>query len=280
MRIAVIGDVHERWDDVDREIIDGMGYDLVLFVGDLADRLHLRTIEVARRISRLRTRALLVPGNHDATTPLGVLLGALSRDLWRPWQGRRAQRRWLSLQEALGPVQIAEYSIHPFPDFGLTLIAARPHAMDGRLLTFRAALEARHGVSSMAASIGRLRQLVEATEGALVFAGHNGPIGLGSDPAAPFALSSGRDAGDPDLGDAIAWAKQGGRSVLAVIAGHMHHQSSNRRWCVSEGDTLYVNAARVPRVFRRGGATMRHHVELRLQAALNTATAREMLVER
>lgn len=278
MRIAVIGDIHECWDAIDCEIIDDLGYDLVLFVGDLADRLHLRTLEVARRISKIRTPALLIPGNHDATTPLGVLAEGLHRGTSRPGAGQRAQRRWLALQDALAPVRIAEYSAHPHPEFGVTLIAARPHAMDGRRLSFRQALAARHDIRSMAGSISRLRELVDTAQGALVFLAHNGPIGLGSDREAPFALRSGVDIGDPDLGDAIAWAKRNDRQVLAVIAGHLHHCGTDRRWCTSEGGILYVNAARVPRIFERDGARVRHHIEVRLQAALGTASATEHVI--
>ncbi|MEZ4237948.1 MAG: metallophosphoesterase [Myxococcota bacterium] len=147
MRIAAIGDVHRQWTERDCRILDGMGYDLVLFVGDLGDRLHLHTLATARRIARLRTPALLIPGNHDATTPLGVLFEGLHRWTARPALARRSRRRTEALQRALGPVQLAGYSAHPHPAHGVTVIAARPHAMDGRRLSFAPALQ-RHGVAS------------------------------------------------------------------------------------------------------------------------------------
>jgi uncharacterized protein (TIGR04168 family) len=296
VRIAVIGDVHERWEATDCEILDGMGYDLVVFVGDLADRLHRRTLEVARRIAPLRTPALLIPGNHDATSPLGVLFEGLHRATRRPGQARRAERRYEALKQALGPVQLAGYSTHPFPEHGLTVIAGRPHAMDGRRLSFLPTLERRHNVRSLEGSVARYRSLVDSSEGALLFVAHNGPRGLGTDKGAPFAMrrsldgaalsgalprspSGGLDLGDPDLADAVAWAKAQGRTVLAVVAGHMHHRSKTRRWQLEQDGVLYVNAARVPRVFEQDGVVLRHHVELSLQAAPGQALATERLIE-
>lgn len=270
MRIALVGDVHERWGAEDSEQIDALGYDLVVFVGDLGDRLHRRTLAVARRIATLRTRALLVPGNHDATTPLGVLAEAIGVPVSRPGAGARALRRLDALQRALGPVALAGYTLHPYPDHGLTVVAGRPHAMDGRRLTFPDALRARFGVGSLAASTRRLCDLVDATDGAVVFVAHNGPRGLGAEGDAPFS-HAGRDLGDPDLADAVAWARRTGRAVPAVLAGHFHHDGTDRRWRVERDGTLYVNAARVPRVL----PDARHHVEVRVEAGV--ATAREVL---
>lgn len=257
MRIALVGDVHLRWTEDDSRAVDALGYDLVLFVGDLADRLHLRTLAVARAIATLRTRALLLPGNHDATTPLGVLAEALGVGLRRPGAGRRALRRIDRLQAALGPVALAGYTTHAFP--GLTVIAGRPHAMDGRRVSFVQAVEARFGLSTLAASSRRLRDLVDATEGPLAFLAHNGPYGLGAEPDAPFS-HRGRDLGDPDLADAIAHARRAGRPVVAVMAGHLHHDGRDRRWLVERDGTAYVNAARVPRT--SSGA--RRHLEIRV----------------
>ncbi|MEQ1508563.1 MAG: metallophosphoesterase, partial [Myxococcota bacterium] len=185
VRIAVIGDVHERWDAVDVSTIDALGYQLVLFTGDLADRMHRRTLDVARRIAPLATPAVLIPGNHDATTPLGVLAEALGRLRTRPGQAGRHAKRLRALRDALGPVSVGGYSLHPVPPVGatdpaITVIAARPHAMDGRRVTFPHAV----GVADLDASAARLRALVDAAPGALVFVAHNGPNGLGADRAA------------------------------------------------------------------------------------------------
>jgi uncharacterized protein (TIGR04168 family) len=260
VRVALLGDLHEHWTARDVEIIDGAGYDLALFVGDLADPLHRRTLEVAGRIARLRTPALLLPGNHDGTTPGGVLAEAFKVGTERPGSGARGVARIEALEAALRPVALAGYSLHPFPAHGITIVAARPHAMDGARLCFAPLIRARFGISSLEESAIRLRSLVDEAEGDLVFLAHNGPTGLGTDAAAPFAVL-GRDLGDPDLAEAVRHAKVNGRSVLAVLAGHVHHRGG-RRWLLDLDGTVYVNAARVPRVFVQDGVEVRQHLEL------------------
>ena len=44
---------------------------------------------------------------------------------------------------------------------------------------------------------------------------------------------------------------RGGKRVLAVVAGHMHlrtRQGAERDWITERQETLFVNAARVPRM--------------------------------
>ena len=261
MRIAIVGDVHVQWSRADSRALDRLGYDLVLFVGDLGDPLHRHTRRTARRIATLQTRALMIPGNHDGTTPLGVLAESLGLGRRRPGAATRAQRRLDVLQSDLGPVTLVGYTVHPLP--GLTILAARPHAMDGRRLCFPQLLLARHGIASLEASAERLEALIDATRGPLLFLAHNGPRGLGSGADAPWSVG-GQDIGDPDLQRAIATARRRERRVLAVIAGHVHHRGADRRWRVVSDEILYLNVARVPRIRHTPGGVRRHHVALTL----------------
>lgn len=261
MRIAIVGDVHEQWSNADSQAMDALGYDLILFVGDLPDPLHLRTRATARRIAGLQTRALMIPGNHDGTSPLGVLAESLGLGRHRPGAAARGQRRLDALQSELGPVALVGYTAHPLP--GLTLLAARPHAMDGRHLSFPQLLLARHGVASLEDSTARLEALIDASEGPLLFLAHNGPRGLGDGPDAPWSVR-GRDIGDPDLQQAIATARARGRRVIAVIAGHVHHDGMDRRWNSVHEGIRYLNAARTPRTRRGPSGLQRHHVALTL----------------
>ena len=273
MRVAIVGDVHGAWSQEDNEALDALGYDLVLFVGDLADMLHLRTLATARAISGLRTRALMIPGNHDATSPAGVLAEALGVGLVRPGLAARGVRRIDALQAALGPVALVGYTVHPFPEHGLTLIAARPHAMDGRRACFAPLLEARFGIGNLGASIRRLEELVDVTKGPLLFLGHNGPLGLGHGPRDPWSVA-GRDIGDPDLAAAIHHAHRERRQVCAVVAGHVHHRGDDRDWQRVHEGVLHVNAARVPRVRTDDeGRVWRHHVVLTVAGATVSAEA-------
>ncbi len=276
MRLAVLGDLHGCFDDADVRALDARGLGLVCFVGDLGGWTHREVEPVARRISTLKTRALLLPGNHDGTSPLGVLAEATGWLRRRPGAGRRAVRRADRLRVALGPVALAGYTLHPLGEHGPTLIAARPHAMEPRWLTFPQALEARFGVSTLADSAARLRSLVDAARGDLVFLAHNGPAGLGGGPRDPFTFYGRRDLGDPDLADAVAYARASGRRVLAVVAGHLHHSGADRDWDVVRDGVRYVNAARVPRWFTGPQGPVRHHVELELGP--DGAVAHEILL--
>ena len=59
MRLALVGDVHQLWDGRDSRALDAAGYDLVLFVGDLAGYGVASVLPVARAIAQLRTEALV-----------------------------------------------------------------------------------------------------------------------------------------------------------------------------------------------------------------------------
>ena len=63
-----MGDVHLVWREADVRLLDAAGYDLILFVGDLAGYGTAGGLSVARKISALHTPALVMPGNHDAVT--------------------------------------------------------------------------------------------------------------------------------------------------------------------------------------------------------------------
>jgi len=266
MRLAVIGDVHHHWDRRDVELIDAAGYDLVLFVGDLAGLRLKGTLAVARVIAQLQTPVLVMPGNHDAPNAvqlLGEMWGssALIRLAERGTGGRRD-----AIAEALGPATLCGYSTADLaPD--LQLITARPHSMGGPALSFAPYLEERYGVASLEQSAARLVQLVDrSTAKNLLFVGHNGPSGLGDRRdniwGCDFRSEQG-DFGDPDLAVAIEHAVASGRRVVGVLAGHMHHRlrgGGHRVWREERDGTLFVNAARVPRIWKDGGIERRHHV--------------------
>jgi uncharacterized protein (TIGR04168 family) len=141
-------------------------------------------------------------------------------------------------------------------------------------------------VTTLQQSIERLRTLVDAvTTEHVVFLAHNGPTGLGAHANDIWGRDFHPDAGDwgdADLRAAIDHALMLGLRVLAVVAGHMHwgrreHAAEQRRWQVRSGGVLYLNAARVPRIFQRaGGVSVRHHVRLTLNR--DAASAEEVLV--
>lgn len=286
MRIGVIGDVHRLFDDEDIAQLDARGYDRIFFVGDLATFTHRGGLEVAQRIARLVTPALVIPGNHDAANVGQMVAEMFEANAILPLLNVGQPRRVRQLRSALGRATVAGYSVHPLePPWGkVAVIAGRPHSAGGTHLAFRPHLKAFYDVDSMERSAAKLEALVDASEAdELIFLAHNGPSGLGDRRAdiwgCDFRASEG-DFGDPDLERAIRYARTRGKKVRAVVAGHMHHRlrgGGERRWLLERDGTLYVNAARVPRIFRRGERKFRHHVELVLDA--EKVHAREVLLE-
>jgi uncharacterized protein (TIGR04168 family) len=273
--IGVVGDLHTHWDAVDVAQFDGSDYDLLYFTGDLGGGSRDSSLRIARAMSRLRKPALVMPGNNDAGD-----IAALSAEL-----SYRQGMDWLSAaRRGVAPgagvdrqasVRLCGYSTHRCVngDVDVTLIAARPHSMGGERLSFAPQLESDYGIDSIEASTRRLCALVdEAPSEQIVFLAHNGPTGLGDAPEAMWGCDfkpGGGDWGDPDLAAAIDHAVGRGKRVLAVVAGHMHlrtRQGAERPWCLERDGILYVNAARVPRIFAVDEDVHRHHVALYIRA--------------
>ncbi len=286
IRIAVVGDVHLAFGPKDVAHLDSGAYDLVLFVGDLTGYAHRGGLRVAKYVQTLRTPTLVIPGNHDAVHAAQLLAEVSQNERAIGLVSGGQTERVLELRRALAPAILAGYSTHPFARRGtsIEIVACRPHSFGGPHLAFRPYLAEAFDVASMDASAARLRQLVEETTAAtILFFAHNGPTGLGDRRDAIWGRDFKKpevDFGDPDLEAAIAHAQQMGKHVAAVVAGHMHHAlrgGGTRSWTAERNGTLYLNAARVPRVFKEGGREKRHVVELVVES--DRATAREVLFD-
>jgi uncharacterized protein (TIGR04168 family) len=271
VRIAVVGDVHLAFDKRDVALLDAAGYDLVLFVGDLAGYGRAGGLRVARRIARLRTPTLVLPGNHDAVTVQQLAAEVFDvPERLRSFTAIGMQRRADALARALEPVPMCGYSLHAFDALGLSVLAARPHSLGGARLGFRRYLARRFGAGTMQLSAAKLCELFDGVPSGrpIIVLAHCGPAGLGDTRAAIFGCdfrAEAGDWGDPDLETALSHAKSTGKTVLAVVAGHMHHAlrgGGERRWQLQRDGVQYLNAARVPRT--RVGPTghERHHVKL------------------
>jgi uncharacterized protein (TIGR04168 family) len=290
VRIAVLGDVHTCFDDRDAAMLDEAGYDLVLFVGDLAGYRQREGLAVARSIARLRTPTLVLPGNHDGPHLLHLAAEVFGWERMATRLGGFMRARLDRLRRALGPAQLVGYSVHPLAagDDAFSIIAARPHAMGGPRLVFSKHMRRAHGVASLTDSERHLCSLVdEAPHDRILFFAHNGPCGLGDTPDAIYGRDfetprpdDPKDWGDPDLAAAVRYAQSRGKRVLATVAGHMHHHvkgGGRRPMTVERDGVLHVNAARVPRIFEQDGRTLRHHVRLGIVG--DDVVADEILVD-
>ena len=273
LKIAVVGDVHGYWSDEDTEWFNRSDYDWIFFVGDIGVYRHKETLRVARSIARLRRPVVLIPGNHDGPSAGQLASTALGQGRLSDWLGSGMGRRVDELTDAFGSVQFSGYERITL-GFEMDLIVARPHSMGGADLHFQRHLRERFGVDSMEDSSRRLKELIDESDArSLLFLAHNGPTGLGGGRAdiwgCDFRKEEG-DFGDPDLAEAITHARDCGKRVLAVVAGHMHRRlrgGGRRTWHERREGTLYVNAAEVPRVRQPASLAgpeeaQRHHVEL------------------
>jgi uncharacterized protein (TIGR04168 family) len=273
--IALIGDVHSAWTPDDSSFFNASQYPLLLVTGDLGGSQARDGLSVARVMAALTKRTLVMPGNNDVRE-----YARIAAELTY----RHARQELLDGTAGGGP-RMCGYSTHELSLAGvdLTIITGRPFAMGGCELSFPDELERNFGVASLEASAERLCALVDESESEnLVFFAHNGPAGLGAEPDAAWGRDfdpAAGDWGDTDLRTAIDYAVSRKRRPLAVLAGHMHWQlrsGGQRRWQLQKDGILYVNAARVPRVFAALGGTAHQHIALSFGPA--GAHAEEVLI--
>lgn len=280
LRLAVIGDVHLAFGPADVRHLDSQDYDAVLFVGDLSGYARRGALRVARYVRSLETRTFVIPGNHDTAGAPQIFAELMQNETAIQMLGAGQRERVEELRALLQPAQLVGYSMHRIGE--LTMIAGRPHSFGGPRLAFRPYLTEAFCVASLEASAERLCSLIDdVKDDRLIFLAHNGPAGLGAKRhdiwGCDFKRAEG-DFGDPDLETAITYARNKGKRVLAVIAGHMHHAlrgRGTRKWIEERDGTVYVNAARVPRVFKENDREKRHYVEVVIDR--DRATAREVL---
>ena len=281
LRIGVMGDLHSHWDDFDRLHFDRSEYDLLLCTGDLGGGTPGSGLNIAKSMAHLRKPTLVMPGNNDVAD-FAQLSAEFThqRGLNRILTGSRTRGGG-----SVGEVRMCGYSLHRLSagDLDVTMIAARPHSLGGPELSFADHVEQTYGIATIDESLSHMLRLIDDVQSRRVmFLSHNGPTGFGGEPADMWGCdfkAGGGDWGDPDLEHAIDHARGKGHEVLAVIAGHMHlrtKQGVERPWMCEKDGTLYVNAARVPRIFANGGETYRHHVAVKIDE--HGISAEEILV--
>ena len=121
IKIAVVGDVHDRWEPEDGEALKHLGVDLVLFVGDFGNE----SVEVVRAIAQLDIRKAAVFGNHDAW---------YTATEWGRSQCpyNRTQENWVKQQlDLMGEAHVG-YGKRDFPELGVTVVGNRPFTWGDR----------------------------------------------------------------------------------------------------------------------------------------------------
>lgn len=248
--IAVVGDVHDQWEPAaDEAALKRLGVDLVLFVGDFGNE----SLGVVNAIAHLGLPKAAIFGNHDAWYT--------ATDWGRkkcPYD--RTQEDWVQQQMMMMGDAHVGFGKLDFPELGLTVVGGRPFSWGGSTWKSKEFYKERFGIANFEQSTARIMEAVKrAAYNTIIFIGHCGPTGLGELPEDPCGKDwqpLGGDHGDPDLQAAIAEARDIGRSVPLVAFGHMHHELRHtkairrRSTYVDSSDTVYLNAASVPRIIR------------------------------
>lgn len=257
IKIAVIGDVHDRWEPEDGEALKHLGVDLALFVGDFGNE----SVEVVRAISSLDIPKAAVFGNHDAW---------YTATEWGRSQcpyDRARENRVKQQLDLMGEAHVG-YSKRDFPELNVTVVGSRPFTWGGPEWKYNDFYSEWFGVESFEESARLIaRAAAEADCEYVIFLGHTGPTGLGEaaeDPCGRDWKPLGGDWGDPDFAEAIDRTIGSGRHVPLVTFGHMHHKLRHTKkelrksLSVSDGGTVYVNAASVPRIIDRDRDRLRN----------------------
>jgi uncharacterized protein (TIGR04168 family) len=254
-QIAIVGDIHEQWDATDPLTLQALGVDLVLFVGDYGNE----AVDIVRQISQIDRPKAAIMGNHDAW--YSVTAKGKQRC---PYD--RTQEDWVQQQlDLLGDCHVG-YGCKDFPELGVSVVGSRPFSWGGTNWKYSKFYKERFGVHSFTTSAKRIARSIEAAAcETILIIGHNGPAGLGDRPEDPcgkdWGDDPGGDYGDPDWAGAIPQSQAAGKSIPLVTFGHMHHRLKSgapRRTQHQQDQTLYFNAACVPRIATITGEPVRH----------------------
>ena len=262
--IAVVGDVHDQWEEEDEATLKQLGVDLVLLVGDFGNE----AVSVVKLVANLSLPKAVILGNHDAW---------YSATEWgrKKCPYDRQKEDWVQQQlDLLGSSHVG-YSKLDFPHLGMTVVGGRPFSWGGSEWRSEAFYQARYGVNSFEESTARIVAAAEqAAYDTVLFIGHCGPKGLGAtaeDPCGRDWQPLGGDFGDPDLAEAIEQTGRMGKIVPLVAFGHMHHHLRHtkeqlRKMLDVRSGTVYLNAASVPRIKQTEAGRIRNFSLVTLEA--------------
>jgi uncharacterized protein (TIGR04168 family) len=246
LRIAIVGDIHSEWGNLDNHLLQQLDLDLVLFVGDLGNE----DVVVATHIAAIDLPKAIILGNHDAwytASPWGQSQCPYDRT-----QEDRVQQQL----DVLG-IHHVGYGHLDFPKLNLSVVGSRPFSWGGKEWRNKGFYQERFGVGGFTESTARIVESAAQTNtDRLIFISHNGPTGLGDEPSDICGRdweTIGGDYGDPDLAAALQTVLEMGKQIPLVAFGHMHHRLRHDRSQLRTAfkqvkNTLYLNAARCPRL--------------------------------
>jgi len=257
-KIAVVGDVHDQWEEQDQQALIYLGVDLVLFVGDFGNE----SVEIIQKVSELPLKKAVVLGNHDAWYTASEW-GRKHRP-YDPSLDNRFQKQL----DFLGSSHVG-YSKLDFQDLEISVVGGRPFSWGGMEWKNKEFFKELYQVSGFAESTTRIvSEARSTTYNDLILLAHNAPYGLGTHPYSICGKdwgSGGGDFGDRDLTEAIEIIRtREAKRIPLVVFGHMHHalsytkQYSRQKIATDAYGTIYLNAASVPRIIQNKNSKIRN----------------------
>jgi uncharacterized protein (TIGR04168 family) len=269
LKLAVIGDVHDHWDDDSATALSSLDADIAIFVGDFGNE----NVEIVKKVASYPdANKIFMLGNHEAWYCLTSR--GRQRALKVALQSSSLYANNLASKSMSGPVGTSPaleemfrvlgkdhigFSSTIFDQFGVAFVGGRPFSKGGKRWSDIAAFYKHHyGIETMEECAHRIVDIAlsQPLELPLVLIAHNGPTGLGNKRYSPCGVDwqePEEDFGDPDLGEAIEVLTTQNRAPSLVLFGHMHHNLKNggKRNMVFVNDvtgTVHLNAAVVPRI--------------------------------
>ncbi|GAP94905.1 TIGR04168 family protein [Leptolyngbya sp. NIES-2104] len=257
IKLAAIGDIHDRWEPEDEAALRFLGVDLALFVGDFGNE----SVNIVKLVAEMQIPKAAIMGNHDAWYS--------ATDWGRskcPYDRTKEDRVQQQL-DLLGDAHVG-YGKLDFPNLNLSVVGSRPFSWGGSGWKNERFYRERYGVHSLDESVDKILDAVDQTEtNTIIFIGHNGATGMGDkaeDPCGKDWQPIGGDHGDPDFAQAIEQTRDRGKSIPLTVFGHMHHSLRHtktelrRPIHVDAAGTVHLNAARVPRIIEENGDRLRN----------------------
>ncbi|MBW4441232.1 MAG: TIGR04168 family protein [Plectolyngbya sp. WJT66-NPBG17] len=267
--LAVIGDIHDRWEAEDEAALEFLGVDLALFVGDFGNE----SVNLVKQIAEMQIPKAAILGNHDAwysATDWGI-----SKCPYDRTKEDRVQQQ-LNL---LGKTHVG-YGKLDFPNLNLSVVGSRPFSWGGSSWKNERFYRERYGVHNYDESVDRIMNAVDRTKNdTIIFIGHNGAKGMGDKPEDPCGKDwqpIGGDHGDPDFAEAIVQTRELGKTIPLAVFGHMHHSLRHtkaelrRPIHIDAAGTVHLNAARVPRIIEQNGDRLRNFSIVTLENGIVT----------
>ena len=230
LKIAIVGDCHGQWSELDIGILSIIKPDIVLFVGDISDG----NIKIIKKINLINIPTFVILGNHD--------------------RGKDPSGETLLKQIRVLREKYCAWDLNVFNN-QLNILSARPCSSGGGYYLSKE-VKSVYGPISEAESVNKILKSSEKNikELPLIFMSHAGPSGLGSDPNSICGKdwkAPSCDWGDRDLAVSISEIQKT-RKIDIVIFGHMHNrlkrnQGFRKMFKIDKEGTAYLNSAIVPR---------------------------------